>query len=42
MDGSICITEVLLREGWLVLDEPVPTAPTSLAKVNIDWSKTRA
>jgi ATP sulfurylase len=46
MDGGICINEWLLREGYLVLrDElqlPKPGSVVPLAKVEVDWSKTRA
>ena len=42
MDGGVCINEVLLREGWLVLGGPRPAAPTTLEKVAVDWTKTRA
>ncbi|MGH7894017.1 MAG: alkaline phosphatase family protein [Candidatus Binatia bacterium] len=41
MDGGICFNEWLIREGYLVLGEPV-TKPTPIGKVKIDWSKTRA
>ncbi len=46
MDGGICINEWLLREGYLVLRDrlrlPQPGSVVPLAKVEIDWSKTRA
>jgi predicted AlkP superfamily phosphohydrolase/phosphomutase len=41
MEGSICINEWLIREGYLVLYE-MPTVPTPFAKLKIDWSKTKA
>jgi predicted AlkP superfamily phosphohydrolase/phosphomutase len=41
MEGSICINEWLIREGYLVLHE-MPAAPTPFAKLKIDWSKTKA
>lgn len=42
MEGSVCINEWLMREGYLALLEPVPKTPTPLAKVKVDWAKTRA
>jgi predicted AlkP superfamily phosphohydrolase/phosphomutase len=42
MDGGLCVNELLLREGWLTLAEPMPSAPKSIDKLSIDWSKTRA
>jgi predicted AlkP superfamily phosphohydrolase/phosphomutase len=41
MEGSICINEWLIREGYLVLHEK-PAVPTPFAKLKIDWSKTKA
>ena len=41
MEGSICINEWLIREGYLVLNEK-PAVPTPFAKLKIDWSKTKA
>jgi predicted AlkP superfamily phosphohydrolase/phosphomutase len=41
MEGSICINEWLIREGYLVLNEK-PTVPTPFAKLKLDWSKTKA
>jgi predicted AlkP superfamily phosphohydrolase/phosphomutase len=41
MEGSICINEWLIREGYLTLLE-TPTTPTPFAKLKIDWSKTKA
>jgi len=41
MEGSICINEWLIREGYLVLNEK-PTVPTPFAKLKVDWSKTKA
>ena len=40
MEGAICVNEWLIREGYLVLHE-MPTTPTPLAKLKVDWSKTR-
>jgi predicted AlkP superfamily phosphohydrolase/phosphomutase len=41
MEGSICINEWLIREGYIVLHEK-PTTPTPFAKLKVDWSKTKA
>ena len=41
MEGSICVNEWLIREGYLTLLEN-PTLPTPFAKLKIDWSKTKA
>jgi predicted AlkP superfamily phosphohydrolase/phosphomutase len=41
MEGSICINEWLIREGYLSLLE-TPTSPTPFPKLKIDWSKTKA
>jgi predicted AlkP superfamily phosphohydrolase/phosphomutase len=40
MEGSICINEWLVREGYLVLTEK-PMTPTPFAKLKVDWSKTK-
>ena len=42
MEGSVCINEWLMREGYLALLEPVPKTPTPLAKLKVDWARTRA
>jgi predicted AlkP superfamily phosphohydrolase/phosphomutase len=42
MDGGICFNEWLIREGYLALAGPMPAAPTPIAKVPIDWSRTKA
>ena len=42
MEGSVCINEWLMREGYLTLAEPPPKTPTPLAKVKVDWARTRA
>ena len=42
MEGSVCINEWLMQEGYLTLLEPVPKTPTPLAKLKIDWARTRA
>jgi predicted AlkP superfamily phosphohydrolase/phosphomutase len=41
MEGSICINEWLIKEGYLTLLE-MPTTPTPFAKLKVDWSKTKA
>jgi predicted AlkP superfamily phosphohydrolase/phosphomutase len=41
MEGSICVNEWLVREGYLVLHE-MPTTPTPFARLKVDWSKTKA
>jgi predicted AlkP superfamily phosphohydrolase/phosphomutase len=41
MDGGICFNEWLMREGYLTLSSP-PSKPTPLAKVPIDWGRTKA
>ncbi len=42
MVGGICVNEWLLDNGWLVLEEPKPSKPTPLAKLKVDWSRTKA
>jgi predicted AlkP superfamily phosphohydrolase/phosphomutase len=42
MEGSVCINEWLIQEGYLALLDPAPKAPTPLAKLRVDWSRTRA
>ena len=41
MEGSICVNEWLIREGYLSLLE-TPSTPTPFAKLRIDWPRTRA
>jgi predicted AlkP superfamily phosphohydrolase/phosphomutase len=41
MDGGICFNEWLMREGFLRLATQ-PTKPTPIARVPIDWARTRA
>jgi predicted AlkP superfamily phosphohydrolase/phosphomutase len=41
MEGSICINEWLIKEGYLALLE-MPKVPTPFAKLKVDWSKTKA
>jgi predicted AlkP superfamily phosphohydrolase/phosphomutase len=41
MEGAICVNEWLMREGYLVLAEPV-TEPTAFRDVAVDWRRTRA
>ena len=42
MDGGIAINEWLMREGYLVLKQPLPGGITPFEKVEVDWSQTRA
>ena len=42
MEGSVCVNEWLIQEGYLALLEPPPKTPTPLAKLSIDWTRTRA
>jgi predicted AlkP superfamily phosphohydrolase/phosphomutase len=42
MEGSICVNEWLMREGYLTLEEDPPKTPTPLAKLKVDWSRTKA
>jgi predicted AlkP superfamily phosphohydrolase/phosphomutase len=42
MDGGICVNDWLIREGYLQLKDPKPTAPTPFSKVQVDWDKTIA
>jgi predicted AlkP superfamily phosphohydrolase/phosphomutase len=42
MEGSICVNEWLMREGYLTLLEAAPKTPTPLAKLKVDWARTRA
>lgn len=39
--GGLRINEWLRREGWLVLRSE-PTAPVSIERADVDWSRTRA
>lgn len=41
MEGGICFNDWLIREGYLVLKEPVDK-PTKFRFDMVDWSKTRA
>ena len=41
LDGGFCVNEWLVREGLLVLHE-YPTEVTPFARLNVDWSRTRA
>jgi predicted AlkP superfamily phosphohydrolase/phosphomutase len=41
MEGAICVNEWLMREGYLVLKEPV-TGVMPLARAKVDWSRTKA
>jgi predicted AlkP superfamily phosphohydrolase/phosphomutase len=40
MDGGFCFNDWLIREGYLVMKEPV-TRPSKFEFKNVDWSKTR-
>ncbi|MBN2342615.1 MAG: alkaline phosphatase family protein [Deltaproteobacteria bacterium] len=42
LEGCVCINELLINQGYLVLDEPYPTTPTPIEKLRIDWSRTVA
>jgi predicted AlkP superfamily phosphohydrolase/phosphomutase len=39
--GAVCVNELLLRKGYLVLKE-IPDEPTPLSACRVDWAKTRA
>lgn len=41
MKGAFCINEWLIQEGYLTINDK-PAEGTSLEKVSIDWSKTKA
>ena len=41
MDGSICINDFLIEQGWLKLHEP-PTKIARLKDLNVDWPNTKA
>jgi predicted AlkP superfamily phosphohydrolase/phosphomutase len=41
MEGAICVNEWLIREGYLVFEEP-PTGRVPLSRARVDWSRTRA
>jgi len=41
LDGGFAVNEWLVREGLLVLDEPMPAQVTRFAKVKVNWAKTR-
>jgi predicted AlkP superfamily phosphohydrolase/phosphomutase len=41
MEGGVCINEWLIQNGYLSLKE-YPSEVTSLEKVEVDWSRTRA
>src|SRR4051794_2962090 len=41
MDGGIALNEWLVREGYLVLQEP-PKAPSRLEALKVDWPRTTA
>jgi predicted AlkP superfamily phosphohydrolase/phosphomutase len=39
--GGVCLNEWLIQQGYLVL-KSMPTEPTSLDDLEVDWSQTRA
>ncbi len=41
LDGGFAVNEWLIREGLLVLNEPIPTQVTPFAKLKVNWAKTR-
>jgi predicted AlkP superfamily phosphohydrolase/phosphomutase len=41
MEGAICVNEWLVREGYLVLEEPV-AGLTPFRDAKVDWTRTRA
>ncbi|MGB9106469.1 MAG: alkaline phosphatase family protein [Terriglobales bacterium] len=41
LDGGFAVNEWLVREGLLVLDQELPKEPTPLAKIKVNWAKTR-
>jgi predicted AlkP superfamily phosphohydrolase/phosphomutase len=41
LDGGFAVNEWLIREGLLVLNEPMPTQVTPFAKLKVNWAKTK-
>lgn len=41
LDGGFVVNEWLIREGLLVLDQPMPTSPTPFGQLRVNWAKTR-
>jgi predicted AlkP superfamily phosphohydrolase/phosphomutase len=42
MVGGVCFNEWLIKEGYLALDEDLPSEITPINKLRTDWSKTKA
>ncbi len=42
MQGGIAVNEWMLDRGWLALRGPRPSKPTPFAKLDVDWTRTRA
>lgn len=41
LDGGFVVNEWLIREGLLVLDQPMPTSVTPFGKLKVNWAKTK-
>ncbi len=41
LDGGFAVNEWLIREGLLVLNEPMPLQVTPFAKLKVNWAKTK-
>ncbi len=41
LDGGFAVNEWLIREGLLVLNEPMPEQVTPFAKLKVNWAKTK-
>ncbi|MGH9790769.1 MAG: alkaline phosphatase family protein, partial [Candidatus Acidiferrales bacterium] len=41
LDGGFVVNEWLIKEGLLVLDQPMPTQVTPFAKLKVNWAKTK-
>jgi len=41
LDGGFAVNEWLIKEGLLVLNEPVPTQATPFAKLKVNWARTK-
>jgi predicted AlkP superfamily phosphohydrolase/phosphomutase len=41
MQGGVCLNQWLIESGYLTIRNP-PCEPTALAKLDVDWSRTRA
>jgi predicted AlkP superfamily phosphohydrolase/phosphomutase len=42
LHGAVCINELLIREGLLVLRDGPPPAPAPLSALNVNWDRTVA